>query len=606
MNREWVLVLALVPAFLLPGWWTWVALLAIIGFKLWCWHTGGYLWRKTALDWPLLPVALALIIGLAVSLDLRLSLNRAASLLAGIALFYAFANSLTSRQLLKWGAFGLTLLAGGVGLVCLLATDWQQGDILKIPWLYDTIPHLSIGALGSGASAEQEINPRVVGGALAMLLPVVWALALSTLTTRLRKFGLVATALFLTFVGLITQAPTAIGGVLLAAFIFSVGRLIWRRKALLVLTALGITALLLASLPLLNWLTAQLPPPDGEPTRRIIFRIEMWLRSLDMLADKPFTGIGLNNFPLSVNNFYPTYSLGAEAHAHNLWLQTALDGGMLGLAGLLAVIAAVAVTLRRAWLVNSTDKRARALISGIAIGTLAWLFYGVAESITLAHKPAVILWLLWGLAAVLARDYVAPVSVTTTSTSSNNRVLTLRQLIKPALIALSSLLIVGLGVISWNKLNLNLALVGAQKAILSGNALEIAPASLYLQSAINREFSVSAATYDLAARLTIRQGNFALASRYLQIEVREDDQYTTSKYIPAEWGLWQLTTSPAPDPLLRLYNQWQVRYPADALAYARLALTYSQHNNRERSQTILRDGLARTNAPFLNYLLKID
>ena len=69
------------------------------------------------------------------------------------------------------------------------------------------------------------------------------------------------------------------------------------------------------------------------------FRQEVWRAALWGIADFPFTGMGLGTFreiarvlyPLNVS---PTYDI---AHAHNHFLQTGLDLGLLGLVAYVAL-----------------------------------------------------------------------------------------------------------------------------------------------------------------------------------------------------------------------------------------------------------------------------
>jgi putative inorganic carbon (HCO3(-)) transporter len=648
----WLVSMLLAPAFLWPGWWTWPVLAILVILWLVRWRVTRQFWLYTFLDWPIGLVLLGALVGLLATLDFALSANRAWSLVGGLSVYYAGVASLNSAKVARQGGPGLILAGVGIAFFSLLAADWGRGDLLKIPLIYDHLPHL-LGldsSLGSGTSPEQEINPRVVAGAMAMLVPVAWASALvrgggpgkSSSPSRRVRIALLAGATFMTLILLLTQSPTAIGGILLAAGLFFLGRFCWqpgRRGLLPVLGGIFLALLILVlALPsLVTNLTQLLPPPNAEPSQRIVFRLEMWLRAIDMFADKPFTGIGLNNFPRSIYTFYPTYSLGPEAHAHNILLQTAIDGGIAGLAGFIAVLVGVIVTLVRAWQINQEDRPARSLLAGIGVGTLAWIFYGVGESITLGHKPALILWLMWGLTSVLALKYevrgnkvagfdrnrlkldLAEASTEFDSGAPSSTYLPLgpgrvrpgawlySNRYSPGALGITFLVLVGLLIAGGlEKFNQNLVILEAQRAFLADDVAKISRSREDLRKLFSGNSSISAATLDLAAHLATRQEDASAATTYLYAEALLDSRGTVAKYIPSDWSLWKQPDLPASDPLLRLYNQWKVRYPSDIVSYARLGVAYSQRCQSGLVRANLQEGQSRLSSPassLLQYLL---
>lgn len=618
--------LGLVPAFLVPGWWSWVALGLVGVWLLVNRKVNGGWWKRTTLDWPVFLVLFATSVGLVCSLDFSLSASRAWSLIGGLVTYYVVVNSSRGAALARNGGWVLACLAFGVGLVGLVAADWGRGDLLKLPFIYDHLPHLLDGSFGSGASGETEINPRVIAGALAMLIPVVWATFLAGLraparakTKGLGLIGLLIIGLFTSFVLGLSQSPTALGGLVVAAFLFyllrSLGLLSKRLRVLFTgVIAFELGAIVALSALALPAFLSYLPPASSDPTQRIVFRLEMWRRSFDMFGDKPFSGIGLNNFPISLYDFYPTFSLGPEAHAHNLLLQTALDGGVVGLAAFICLLWGLSAMLYRAWgwQDRNTGRSARFLVAGVSIGTIAWLFYGTGEAITLGHKPAVILWAMWGMVAVPAgerekgsakKDKYSRMGLITQNRFSS---FLARKKYK-----LLILLLLGLGLLGlmfgggWTRLKLNIALVEAQRVFLdpaSGTALTRAREEL--GSALGRSSFDSAPARDLAARLAIQAGDVESAVENLRLEIGLDSNGTVSKYIPALWDWWR----PGPvgkglSPQIMLYTQWKNRYPTDPISYARLALAYQNQCERAQAESVLREGLGRL-SPDETLLLK--
>ena len=133
----------------------------------------GRLSVPTPLDGALALLFLAACAGLAVGTDLAVGLPRFWSVILGLALYYALANCLRGGRARRLA--GDLLLAGGAGLalLTLLGSDWLNARMMGLP-LYQALPPL-LRDPGDGGL----FNPRVMGMALAVLLPVPLALALT-------------------------------------------------------------------------------------------------------------------------------------------------------------------------------------------------------------------------------------------------------------------------------------------------------------------------------------------------------------------------------------------------------------------------------------------
>jgi len=129
-------------------------------------------------------------------------------------------------------------------------------------------------------------------------------------------------------------------------------------------------------------------------------RIEIWEQGLAALRSSPWTGIGLDFYRYSGYSpvlVWPNIIVG-RPHAHNLFLQTALDVGLIGLAAYLAVTASV---LRRAYQLAVTGAQDRWVRSvGVAAGlsVLSVQVYGLMDAVALGTKAGVFQWLACGLA----------------------------------------------------------------------------------------------------------------------------------------------------------------------------------------------------------------
>jgi len=126
--------------------------------------------------------------------------------------------------------------------------------------------------------------------------------------------------------------------------------------------------------------------------------------------------MGMNTFRSGINIFYP-WSAGNAikdiGHAHNEFLQAALDLGLPGLIGFLSLNLVSAWMLVQTWRnvkpVNpeikpdsfsgwfSSTVGVRALVVGFTGGFLAHLLFGLIDAIALGAKPGVMFWMLLGL-----------------------------------------------------------------------------------------------------------------------------------------------------------------------------------------------------------------
>jgi O-antigen ligase/tetratricopeptide (TPR) repeat protein len=117
------------------------------------------------------------------------------------------------------------------------------------------------------------------------------------------------------------------------------------------------------------------------------FRPGYWLASLRMFEDRPLTGQGLGVWAVERASFTTAADLDFYIpHAHNIYLQTLAELGIVGLVGAIVLIGAVLRLLRRS-LRGSAEQRAYACV---AIGGIAYLAgHSLVDVVT--NLPAVLL-----------------------------------------------------------------------------------------------------------------------------------------------------------------------------------------------------------------------
>lgn len=133
-------------------------------------------------------------------------------------------------------------------------------------------------------------------------------------------------------------------------------------------------------------------PYEGRPA--------IWSEALRQIRERPVTGQGPGNFGIASRRLAATGQTVYTGHAHNLYLNTAAELGLPGLALLLVFFAALAAaahdTLRR--LRQQARGGDRALVAAMAAGLLSFAVQGLTN--TFIGNP-IIDATVWGLAGFL-------------------------------------------------------------------------------------------------------------------------------------------------------------------------------------------------------------
>lgn len=363
----------------------------------------------TRQDGPIALLLAATAVALVASFDLAYALPKLCGILFGVAAFYVVALTPTNPR--GAGALGSAMSAAtiAVSVLGLLGTAWFErkwvgiGSVTaRLPSVAALLPH-SATMPGVGG-----IHPNEVAGTLVLLLPVV--LVLLTLRGSGTPRPLAAAALGASALVLVlTQSRSGLSGAAVAAC-FAVGAHSLRRRSAhrsawlwltgsFVITGGGVLILWAVGLDrALIWVDSALG--DGSSG---VSRAELWSRAWLMLRDFPFTGVGLNAFPFVLRDLYPTFlSAPGELipHAHNIYLQAAMD---LGLPGMLAFLALLGTTARSWCLASEARPNWRILSDGAAAGLVGFCVYGLTDAVTLGAKPGIFFWALLGTIAAAER-----------------------------------------------------------------------------------------------------------------------------------------------------------------------------------------------------------
>ncbi len=309
--------------------------------------------RSVSCDWQIGLIAITAIIGLLLAYSTTAAFTLFGIIVGSIAMYFLVAN-LPDPVLLRGHRRSLLsgliiLLIIVIAVYFLLSNDWLRW-IGKVPVLD---PILRALARWSLSSVMPELNPNVVGGALAALLPLlVYALR----RARIRPWISSALVAFTILALLLTQTRGAWLSLILviAAWIgwrFITARTANRRRAHMIWFAtIVVMGLAVIAVLALTPLGDRLLDLGGD-------RRNIWRNSIDLLSDYPVTGLGLAGFEMA----YSTYSLlthvGHTMHAHNLWLDIWLNQGMFG------AIALAGMVLNAVWPRPSSTWRIPALLA---------------------------------------------------------------------------------------------------------------------------------------------------------------------------------------------------------------------------------------------------
>jgi putative inorganic carbon (hco3(-)) transporter len=607
-DNELVLLALAAPFLLFPNRWTAAALVVILLTWLCRWLAFGRLTWRTAMDLPIALLLLMGILGAVISVDLAMSRAKLWGLVLQATLFFGLVNGLHDERSLRTMAGILVGLTGGVALLGLVGTDWGTVRLIDLPWLYERLPRLVAGLPGSGVPrASTLFHPREVGATLAMLLPIPAALLIFGRDRRLRLLSALALAVGGTVL-LLTQSPQALLGLALALLLIAG----WRSRWFLLSIPVGLLATAAAlwacgpSRAVLALLSLDHPIGSG-----VVLRLDIWSRALAMIRDMPFTGIGLNTFPLILTHFYPGVLVGPEAHAHNLYLQTAVDLGLPGLFALLWLILAFFVVLVQAYRVTSS-RDLRVVLIGLAAGVVAYLGHGLLDTVTLGAKPVAGLFLMLGLAAAVLKvgrqavgpsteRQVRPLATTLPADHSGRR--SLRRFL-PGVLLLGLLALWPLA--SPARASLNLGAIRAHQMLIQARRTGAPPAggfeaALGLLERAARQAPSSVSAHNLLGSLYAWEGDPGAATDALERAAVLDIDGAVVRYEP--WILWKRLLEGTEPPgvwqdLIAIYTQWMTRYPDRAEAVLQVALIYDrQLGDRGRARSVLQSGLEQGATP---------
>jgi putative inorganic carbon (HCO3(-)) transporter len=323
-------------------------------------------------------------------------------LVGGLALFYALVNWAVHPGRLRLALPGLALVGLGLAGMAPFSVKWP---VYKISFFPSAI-YYRFSLL-----VADTVHPNVMAGYLALLLPLLLAgLLYEKWSTKETGWLRMALVLLASLAGLsvlvLTKSRGAWTGLAAALLLLAGLRFRWGWFLTLV-TGLAAVVLVarLGLAPAMDLLSR------SDSINTLAGRAEIWTRAFYMMRDFPFTGIGMGTFVEVTDKLYPMFlnAPGSIPHAHNLFLQVAVD---LGLPGLVAWLVIFYLAAQAAWRAFRGGQRLGAgwlagLGAGLMGSQLALVVHGLTDAVTWGMvRPAPLVWALWGL-AMAAAGYAA-------------------------------------------------------------------------------------------------------------------------------------------------------------------------------------------------------
>lgn len=375
----------------------------VVGVTVFDWQGSrfGKLAGPLGLPWGIL--AVWTMIGAFVSTSPDLTLPKFTGVVLGMLALRAVLLTGTTSPRVWWLATAYLLAAAAMVVGGLLAGPRWLRKVEILYYLNSQIPRVVLGLPG----APGGVNSTALGGATLWLLPVAAILAVHGWRMTRQAFragagrglailetvGCGIAALVSLFVLALSQAR----GAWLAVPLVGVLALAFRFRLVTLPRAIGTAAGLAAFLWLGPWSLSTILGPE---------RPYIWSLATAAIRAHPIAGVGLGAFRIAEAGPAPEFGVDQvffAAHAHNIFLQVALD---VGLPGLLAYVALLGLATRMMYqvLCRDSDGHQKALCLGLWANLAAVHIFGLADALALGTKVGIFFW--WNLGLIAALHHV--------------------------------------------------------------------------------------------------------------------------------------------------------------------------------------------------------
>ncbi len=401
--------------YLLPqtgGWLLLVALLPWMARGI----AGRFPFHRTRFDAFLLIFVLCAAMGVWATYDRPEGWAKFWCLVGAVLLYYALSSQPYENLWLSAGFF--SAISALIGTVFLLTADW-----ISQPADFNLITRLGVWWMGvRPPSTLVPLHPNFVGGIIAIFMPLTIALGWMSWHQKNWKIGgyIILTGGVAAWALIFSSSRLAMFALITALGLWTLWILSgfiarhfsWRQASLfgsatLLMVLIGL--ILLNSLPggLIS-LASQIPGPDSTTSR-----LEIARHTVKLIADFPFTGGGLASFPGLFAHYMMVLPFFLFGYSHNLYLDVALEQGILALVIFLLILSGSFWLILREGSLNP-------LQWAILAGLIVLVVHGLADDPLYGERGTPLLFSLPALAIAATRTGF-PSGGQTGSTQSGKR-----------------------------------------------------------------------------------------------------------------------------------------------------------------------------------------
>ncbi len=370
-----------------PGYLGWG--LILFGFILDNWLLNRR-WMQTPHRWSLFLLLLLATVSLWVTTNMETTLAQFDRLVSSLVLCVAIYQWANNKQRLLWAAAVFTTLGLGLAVAAPVIVSWHENKTGFIPnSVYQWFPLLLSDA----------VHPNVMATLMLVVWPLPFAFFLTIQHSKWLPYRLIrmSGAVVAVYMGGILLLTRSRGGYIAAAV--AVVTVLWLSRQRFLALLITVTSAAAGF-----WFASDLSQVSSAAvsavadTDTLSFRLMVWQTAVSMIRDFPFTGVGMGTFNDVAVRLYP-FPIVSTLGTHNLYLQVAVDLGLIGLIAFLAIVCVTIAQARMAYKAvrQSDDKLLQAAVIGLFAGFISFLVHGLVDITVWGTRMAFWPWVLIAL-----------------------------------------------------------------------------------------------------------------------------------------------------------------------------------------------------------------
>lgn len=344
------------------------------------------------IEWPLLRVlVMALVVPLVLGWNQvsPTSTSHFAGTGLGLLTLVTIPNAVTTPARLRAALFVFLAAAVAVLLVGLAGTE-SRAETFVDPLLPAALSHVPLGLAGLEGGV---VNPNALAAVALLVTPLGFAVLAIGTSERTDRYCLVPLSVLLVVTSALSLLVSNSRTAWVALWLLAVGFLVRgpRRQGTRVLLGMLVVGPLV-----LAWTAAVLLDRDGflltagDVWQSVQDRAYIMGQGAEKLREAPWFGIGLNEYR-TVHVPLPS----AAAHAHNIFLQTALDVGIVGSVAYWGLLIFLLARANEA--AQTAFNLGRIAAVGSALALVAVTLFGLTDAVVLGAKVGLFQWQAAGL-----------------------------------------------------------------------------------------------------------------------------------------------------------------------------------------------------------------